>query len=84
MVNAALELYDSGGSSSPAIVDVYETAVKKLKIELDALIVTLDNPGAWADIKDDEDAKKAFKEAFIGALEQLNLVQQYYEYKWHG
>ena len=83
MVKVALKLYGSGGSSSPAIVDLYETAVKKLKIKMDALIATLNDPTAWADIKDDEEAKKAFKEAFVGTLEQLNLVQQYYEYKWH-
>lgn len=83
MVNAALELYGSGGSSSPAIVDLYETAVKKLKIELDSLIAVLNDPTTWADIKDDDDAKKEFKEAFLEALAQLNLVQQYYEYKWH-
>jgi len=84
MVNAALELYGSGGSSSPAIVEPYETAVKKLSIEIDTMVEILPDPTQWADIKDAEDVKADFKAAFLSALEQLNLVQQYYEYKWHN
>ncbi|NLD18380.1 MAG: DEAD/DEAH box helicase family protein, partial [Tissierellia bacterium] len=82
MVNTALKLYGSGGSSSPAIVDLYETAVKKLKIKMDVLISTLEDPTEWASLRDDEEGKEAFKFAFLDALDQLNFVQQYYEYKW--
>ncbi|GAK29925.1 type I restriction enzyme R protein [Weissella oryzae SG25] len=82
-VNKALELYGSGGSSSPAIVDFYETAVKKLKIKMDALVVTLEDPTEWASLRDDEEGKTVFKLAFFAALDKLNFVQQYYEYEWN-
>lgn len=81
-VNTALELYGSGGKSSPAIVDLYATAVKKLKIKLDEMIPTLPDPTAWATLKNDEKKKEAFILAFKDAAEQLNLVMQYYEFHW--
>ncbi|MEB9855553.1 HsdR family type I site-specific deoxyribonuclease [Bacillus cereus] len=81
-VNNALELYGSGGKSSPAIVDIYETAVKKLKIKVDEMIPTLPDPTEWQTIKDDNEAKEAFKVAFWDTAEQMNSVEQYYEYKW--
>lgn len=82
MVNTALKLYGSGGSSSPAIVDLYETAVKKLKIKIDVLVSTLENPTEWAILIDDEEGKKVFQLAFNDTSHQLNFVQQYYEYSW--
>ncbi len=81
-VNIALELYGSGGKSSPAIVDIYETAVKKLRIKIDEMMPTLPDPTAWADIKDDEKAKEAFLLAFKDTADQFNLVMQYYEFNW--
>lgn len=81
-VNTALELYGSGGKSSPAIVDLYATAVKKLKIKLDEMIPTLPDPKAWATLKSDQKKKEAFILAFKDAAEQLNLVMQYYEFYW--
>lgn len=81
-VNTALKLYGSGGKSSPAIVDLYATAVKKLKIKLDEMIPTLLDPKAWATLKNDEKKKEAFILAFKDAEEQLNLVMQYYEFYW--
>lgn len=81
-VNIALELYGSGGKSSPAIVDLYITAVKKLKIKINEMIPTLPDPTAWASIKNDREKKEAFILAFKDAAEQLNLVMQYYEYDW--
>ncbi len=81
-VNIALELYGSGGKSSKAIVDTYDTAVKKLEIKVSEMIPTLSDPTGWQTIKDDEKKKEAFILAFKDAAEQLNLVEQYYEFKW--
>ena len=81
-VNIALKLYGSGGKSSLAIVDIYATAVKKLKIKIDAMIPTLENPTEWATLKDNENQKEAFILAFKDAAEQLNMVMQYYEFHW--
>lgn len=81
-VNSALELYGSGGSSSPAIVDLYETAVKKLYINISELIPTLPDPTEWQNLQNDEDAKELFKVSFEDAMKQMNLVEQYYEYTW--
>jgi len=81
-VNIALELYGSGGKSSKAIVDTYDTAVKKLEIKVFEMMPTLSDPTEWQTIKDDEKKKEAFILAFKDAAEQLNLVEQYYEFKW--
>ncbi|MDR1017488.1 MAG: HsdR family type I site-specific deoxyribonuclease [Lachnospiraceae bacterium] len=81
-VDTALELYGSGGKSSLAIVDLYETAVKKLKVKVEDMISTLSDPTKWGDIKDDEETKNEFKIAFLDTADQLNLVEQYYEFKW--
>lgn len=81
-VNRALELYGSGGSNSPAIVDLYETAVRKLNINISEMIPTLPDPTEWQTLQNDEDAKKLFKVSFEDAMKQMNLVEQYYEYKW--
>jgi len=83
IVNTALELYGSGGKSSLAIVDLYITAVKKLKIKIDEMIPALPDPTAWAILKNDEKGKEAFILAFKDAAEQLNLVMQYYEFNWN-
>ncbi len=82
-VNVALKLYGSGGKSSHAIVDHYDIAVSKLNLLLGDLVLTLPEPSEWADIKDDEDKKEEFKQAFFAASDQMNLVQQYYEYQWN-
>ncbi len=81
-VNKALKLYGSGGKSSKAIVDTYVTAVKKLEIKVSDMIHTLPDPTEWQTIKDDEKKKEAFILAYKDAAEQLNLVEQYYEFKW--
>ena len=81
-VNKALELYGSGGKSSLAIVEVYETAVRNLKIKVEEMFPTLPDPTEWLSLKDYEDAKAAFKAAFWEAAKQMNSVEQYYEYKW--
>lgn len=81
-VDKALELYGSGGKSSKAIVDNYSTAVEKLAVKISQMTPTLPDPTEWAAIKDNEEEKKAFILAFKDAAEQLNLVEQYYEFKW--
>ncbi|WP_010631105.1 type I restriction endonuclease subunit R [Sporolactobacillus vineae] len=81
-VDQALKLYGSGGKSSKAIVDTYETAVKKLAIKVTEMIPTLPDPTEWQTIEHDEKKKEAFILAFKDAAEQLNLVEQYYKFKW--
>lgn len=82
IVDQALKLYGSGGKSSKAIVDTYETAVKKLAIKVNEMIPTLPDPTEWQTIEHDEKKKEAFILAFKDTAEQLNLVEQYYEFKW--
>ncbi|MCR4943663.1 MAG: HsdR family type I site-specific deoxyribonuclease [Clostridium sp.] len=82
IVETALKLYGSGGKSSRAIVDSYSVAVEKYNIEVEKMIKTLKEPSSWQDLKDDEEGKKQFVLAYKKAAEQLNLVQQYYQYKW--
>lgn len=81
-VNIALGLYGSGGESSRAIVDTYSTAVEKLAIAFEKMILTLSDPTGWKDLEKNEEAKVKFISSFKKAYEQLNLVEQYYEYKW--
>ncbi|GEP64132.1 DEAD/DEAH box helicase [Clostridium beijerinckii] len=81
-VDIALKLYGSGGSSSKAIVDTYTVAVKKFSINAFEMINSLPDPSQWQEIKDDKEKKDKFILTFKDAAEQLNLVEQYYEYKW--
>ncbi|MDX8362899.1 type I restriction endonuclease subunit R, EcoR124 family [Cytobacillus sp. IB215316] len=83
IVDQALKLYGSGGKSSKAIVDTYETAVKKLAIKITDMTPTLPDPTEWQTIKNNEEKKEEFVLAFKDAAEQLNLVEQYYEFKWN-
>lgn len=83
IVNTALKLYGSGGKSSKAIVDTYDTAVKKFEVKINEMIPTLPNPTEWQSIENDAEKKEAFILAFKDAAEQLNLVVQYYEFKWN-
>ncbi|WP_270166696.1 type I restriction endonuclease subunit R [Paenibacillus sp. SYP-B4298] len=83
IVNTALKLYGSGGKSSKAIVDTYETAVKKLEITISNMILALSDPTEWQSLETDEEKKQAFLLAFREAAEQLNKVEQYYEFKWN-
>lgn len=83
LVNIALELYGSGGKSSKAIVDTYDTAVKILAIKISEMIHELPCPTEWQTIKDDEEKKEAFVSAYKKASDQKNTVEQYYEFKWH-
>ncbi|UZM98895.1 hypothetical protein OL548_32360 [Lysinibacillus sp. MHQ-1] len=82
LVTVALKLYGSGGKSSKAIVDTYETAVNKLALKVAEMIPTLPNPTEWQTLERDEEQKEAFILAFKDTAEQLNLVEQYYEFKW--
>lgn len=81
-VNKALKLYGSGGKSSKAIVEPYQTAVEKLAIKIREMIITLPDPTEWQTLEKDEEKKEAFLLAFKEAAEQHNLVEQYYQYKW--
>src|SRR5699024_2607044 len=81
-VNQALTLYGSGGKSSRAIVEPYDTAVQKLAIKVSEMIPTLPDPTSWQDIERDEEKKEAFILAYKDTIEQLNQVEQYYEFKW--
>lgn len=82
MVNIALRLYGSGGTSSKAIVEPYPTAVEKFKLALVDMKNTLLDPTSWQSIEPIEEAKKIFLQAYKEAAEQFNLVEQYYEYAW--
>jgi type I restriction enzyme, R subunit len=82
MVNQALELYGSGGSSSKAIVETYATAVRILANDLEQLVLTLADPTQWQLIQHDDKKLTEFSKAFKVANDQLNIVQQYYEYQW--
>ncbi|ERG68038.1 type I restriction endonuclease subunit R [Exiguobacterium chiriqhucha] len=82
LVNDALRLYGSGGKSSKAIVEPYETSVQKFAIKIAEMTPTLPNPTDWQTIEHDEVRKEAFLLAFKDAAEQLNLVEQYYEFQW--
>ncbi|MBN2651259.1 MAG: type I restriction endonuclease subunit R [Spirochaetales bacterium] len=82
-VDIALKLYGSGGSSSKAIVDTYENSVRKLKVNIEEMIPTLPNPADWQALKYDKEGLEKFLSAFRDAANQLNFVEQYYEYKWN-
>ena len=82
IVDTALKLYGSGGKSSRAIVDTYDTAVEKYNIAVTEMRNELPDPARWASLKDDEESKGQFIASYKSAAEQLNLVQQYYQYKW--
>ncbi|WP_430885228.1 type I restriction endonuclease subunit R [Fusibacter sp. JL216-2] len=81
-VNTALKLYSSGGSNNRIIVDTYINSVRKLNLKFEEMIPTLPNPSDWQLLERDESAKEDFILAFKDASDQLNFVQQYYEYKW--
>jgi type I restriction enzyme R subunit len=82
IVETALKLYGSGGSSSKAIVDTYNVAVERFSINALEMVKSLPDPAEWQRLKDDKEGKDKFIIAFKDAAEQLNLVEQYYEYKW--
>ena len=81
-VDRALKLYGSGGESSPAIVDTYDVAVSHLNVLIKAMRDELPNPVDWINIQGDLEAMLKFIVAYKNAASQLNIVSQYYEYKW--
>lgn len=83
MVNTALKLYGSGGTSSKAIVEPYPTAVERLNLAFIDMVNTLPDPTSWQSIESFEEDKKMFIQAYKEAAEQFNLVEQYYEYEWN-
>ena len=82
LVNTALKLYGSGGTSSKAIVEHYETAVEKFYIKVQEMITVLHNPTGWEKLKTNDEAKELFILSFRDANDQLRIVMQYYEFKW--
>lgn len=82
MVNIALKLYGSGGTSSKAIVEPYPTAVERLKLAFIEMVNTLSDPTNWQSLEPFEEEKKQFIQAYKEAALQFNLVEQYYEYMW--
>lgn len=81
-VDIALKLYGSGGKSSRVIMDTYEVAVQRLASFVPDLFSALSDPADWQSIKDDKEKKKAFTDAFKAVANQLNVVEQYYEFSW--
>ena len=81
-VNKALKLYGSGGSSSKAIVEPYDTAVAKLKKIFEEMVRALPVATEWQSLESNKEGKEAFILAFKAAAEQLNFVEQYYQYEW--
>jgi len=82
-VDKALKLYGTGGTSSKAIVEPYDTAVEKLKEKVQALQATMSDPTSWQAIQNDEVEKENFYLNFKDAAEQMKLVEQYYQYEWN-
>lgn len=82
-VNKALKLYGSGGTSSKAIVDPYDTSVVKLKKTINEMVQALPIATEWQLLEANEEGKEAFVSAFKAATEQLNFVEQYYQYEWN-
>lgn len=82
MVNDALILYGSGGTSSKAIVVPYPEAVDAFVQYAGEVQRILADPTAWQQLENDEEAKEAFVKAFKQANGQLNTIQQYYEFAW--
>lgn len=81
-VDKALKLYGTGGTSSKAIVEHYDTAVEKLKIKVEELKSTMADPTAWQEIQADENKKEAFFMDFKDTAKQMQTVEQYYQYEW--
>ncbi|MDD6769800.1 type I restriction endonuclease subunit R, partial [Inconstantimicrobium porci] len=73
-VDTALKLYGSGGKSSRAIVDPYDTAVKKFNIAVSEMRDILKDPSDWQNLLYDEDEKKKFIVSYKQSSEQFNLV----------
>lgn len=82
-VNRALTLYGSGGTSRLAIVEHYEVAVHKFKEAVERMEEVLPDPTNWTDLKTNNEQLDKFIESFTHANQQLNTVQQYYEYEWN-
>lgn len=78
-----MKLYGSGGTSSKVIIDIYENAVKKLKLAIERMRPTLPDPTEWQMLENNFHGKENFEVKFSGALDQVNTVKQYYEFEWN-
>ncbi len=81
-VDTALKLYGTGGTSSKAIVEPYETAVEQLNIKMEKIKSIMSDPTTWQEIQNDTETKETFLLHFKDAAEQMQLVEQYYQFKW--
>lgn len=82
-VEDALKLYGSGGKSSKVLVDTYVVAAAKFRNLVEAMVDTLRDPSQWQSLETMPKEKEAFIKAHRAAAEQLNCLQQYYEYSWN-
>ena len=64
------------------IKDTYDVAVAKFRNLVETMVSTLPDPAQWKNLEENEEDKEAFKKAYRAAAEQLNCLQQYYEYSW--
>lgn len=71
-----MKLYGSGGTSSKVIIDIYENAVKKLKLAIERMRPTLPDPTEWQMLENNFHGKENFEVKFSGALDQVNTVKQ--------
>lgn len=82
IVDEALYLYGSGGSSSAVLVEKYEDAVASLRGTVEEMVARFPNPTQWVAIQHDKDKKAEFKGLFRTVAQQMNRVKQYYEFEW--
>lgn len=81
-VDNALKLYGTGGTSSKAIVEPYETAVEQLNIKIEKIKSIMPDPMTWQEIQNDTETKETFLLNFKDAAEHMQLVEQYYQFEW--
>ncbi len=81
-VKEALKLYGSGGENTSVIMPEYPVAVKNFAAAVPNMTAVLYDPANWEDYIQDREARESFFAAFKDSCQQLNLVQQYYEFSW--
>ena len=82
-VDDALRLYGIGGTNSNVIVEDYTTAVYKLNTAITEMTITLQEPTAWQQLKNNEQSKEDFITFFKTAFKKMQFVEQYYQYEWN-
>lgn len=82
MVDEALVLYGSGGTSSRAIVQPYEEALEAFTEASQSIVDSLSDPASWQLLEGNEEEKEQFVQTFRETSAKLNTLQQYYEFEW--